>query len=557
MNLFLANPAGLWALFGIPAVLLIHLLRRKSREVTVSTLFLVERALPSSEGGRRLRHLRNSLPLWIQILAVIALAWLLSQPRWVDETSTQTVVAIFDESASMSAFRNATLEAAAGELRRSEPAAAKTQWIALGSDRSRLASAAHLADLLHDVREGWHPTLGTHGTDEVFRLARTLAGANGTVLFFTDHPAPADAAPAGVEWVASGEPIENAGFLGTSAEGSHWSALIKNFGRKPREVSWRVVGENSPWKSLSLEPDAVGEISGEFPASGQLTLELQPDGFTPDDRLPIIAPREKSLDISMSGEADFQPLFEQLLKLAGTPAATGAKPDLSLTVFDPLSPASSDQAAIVFVRDIDKTTKPLAGQIVAENDSLMDGLSWQGLIARDTLTAPFRDGDTALLWQGTRPMIFLHTAKNGPQLVFNFDVRLSNAQRLPAFALLIHRFLTQQRAAKVAYEARNVDAGQEIAVAGKGTLRAPSLPEFFAVKGADGTPLLDAAAQFADSRESDFRGAATWRSEISSANARRQANAVGSFLDPLWVTLLAGFMLWNWTLTGRPRQTRS
>jgi len=556
MNLFLANPWGLWALLGVPAVLLIHLLRRKSREVTVSTLFLVEQALPSSEGGRRLRHLRNSLPLWVQVFAVLALAWLLVQPRWINDTSTQTVVAVFDDSASMSAFRADTLSAAVRELRRCEPTAAKTQWIALRSDGSRLASGAQLTDTLRDITEGWHPALGSHDTDEAFRLARTLAGAQGTVLYFTDHAAPGDQAPAGVEWVASGEPVENAGFLGASVNGSHWTALVKNFGRQARDVQWRITGENPAWRTLPLAADSMGEVSGEFPKGGSLTLELADDAFALDNHLPLIAPREKRLEITAASNEDFHALFEQLLQLAGTTASSTAKPDITLATYDPLSPSFPATAALVFVHDPAPDSKPLAGPIVAENTPLMDGLSWQGLIARNTFTAPFTENDTALLWQGNRPMIFQRSSPGGPQLVFNFDVRSSNATRLPAFALLVHRFLAQQRADKVAYEAKNVDTSQTVAIAGYGSERAPAQPGFFSVNDKTGTPLFEGAAQFADSRESDFRDAATWRSPVSTANARRQANAVGDFLDPLWVTALAGLMLWSWTLTAVPKKTK-
>jgi len=129
MGFYFDNPLGLLALSGIAVVVLVHFLRRKSRQLTVSTLFLVQRALPSSEGGKRIRKFRNTLPFWVQILAVTALALLLAQPRWIDASSSQTVVAIFDSSASMSAFRKPTLDAAATELKRMESMAARTQWI--------------------------------------------------------------------------------------------------------------------------------------------------------------------------------------------------------------------------------------------------------------------------------------------------------------------------------------------------------------------------------------------------------------------------------------------
>src|SRR2546423_8253997 len=109
MNLIFANPLGLWALLGIPAILLIHFLQRESRRVTVSTLFLLEQLNPISAQGRRLERLRNSAPLWLQLLAVLLATWLLTQPRWVRKDSTQSIVVALDSSISMTVFRDPML----------------------------------------------------------------------------------------------------------------------------------------------------------------------------------------------------------------------------------------------------------------------------------------------------------------------------------------------------------------------------------------------------------------------------------------------------------------
>ncbi len=550
MNFFFANPWGLLALLGVPAVVAIHLLRRKSRRVMVSTLFLVERVLPSSEGGRRFRMLQNSLPLWVQIFAVIALAWLLARPRWIDAQSTQTVVAVFDASASMEAFRAETLLAAGRELGRLESASAQTQWIFLRSDAARLAAGPALSIVLAEVKKIWQPVLGTHDTTEAFRLARALAGEKGTVIYFTDRPPGPDEA-AGVSWVASGEVIENTGFLGAGVQDGQWNALLKNFGTQPREARWRIAGEEN-WHSASLAPGAMTEISGAWPASGdRLVLETEQDRFALDNRLPLLQPVPKGLTIHAANSEEFRPLFEQLLRIAepASPGAAGVS-DVSLEVYRPLAPQVQKDTALIFVEDLAKEQKPLSGLIIAENHPLMENLNWQGLMARDTFGMPFRESDRALLWQGSRPLIFLRTQDQSPQLVFNFDVRRSNALRLPAFALLTHRFFTSLRANKVAPESANVETRQQISVAGVGEVRAPAVPGFFAAKGADGTTLFEGAAHFADSRESDYHAASSGSNVQAAVQTVRQSHARGEFLNPLWAVVLAALMLWNWFLTG-------
>lgn len=552
MSFFFANPWGLLALLGIPAVVVIHLLRRKSRRVVVSTLFLLERVLPSSEGGRRLRLLQNSLPLWVQIFAVIALTWLLARPRWIDAQSTQTVVAVFDASASMEAFRDETLLAASRELDRVKSASAKTQWIFLRSDAARLAAGPELSAVLADLEKNWHPVLGTHDTTEAFRLARALAGQKGTVMYFTDHrPGPDEAA--GISWVACGDVIENTGFLGAGVQDGRWNALLKNFGTQTREARWRIAGQEQ-WQTVSLPPGGMTEISGGWPAdSNRLVLETEEDRFTLDNRLPLLQPVPKSLTVHAAESAEFRPLFEQLLRIAepASPGLAGAA-DVSLGIYSPLTPQAQKGAALIFVEDSAKEQKPLSGLIIAENHPLMENLNWQGLMVRDTFGMPFREGDTALLWQGSRPLIFLRTQDQAPQLVFNFDVRRSNALRLPAFALLAHRFFSTVRANKVAPESANVETRQQIPVAGVGEIRAPAVPGFFTANSADGTPLFDGAAHFADSRESEFLKASRGSDVNVAVETIRQSHARGEFLNPLWTVLLAGLMLWNWLLTGAP-----
>lgn len=546
---FLANPWGLLALLGLPAVLLIHLLRRQSRRVPVSTLFLIERALPSSEGGRRIRRLRNSLPLWVQLLAVCALAWLAAQPRWIDETSTQTVVTVLDASASMTAFRDRAKETARRELDRLNSASAKTQWIFLASNATRLASGTELPATLADAFSRWRPVLGTHDTAEAHRLARTLAGEKGAVVFITDRPP--ESVP-GVEWAACGEQLENAGFLGADASRRQWSALLKNFGPKTRDIRWRVAGAET-WQSQRLEAGAMTGIAGPWPeAQDRITLELEDDRFPLDNKLPLVKPVAKVLTIRPEDSENFRAVFEQLARIAEPSATTPDAADVSLVVSNAAGPGDPAGAALIFTEDTGGQKSSLAGLLVADNHPLMANLNWRGLIARDTTPIPPRDNDTVLLWQGERPLILLRREKGAPRLIFNFDIRHSNAARLPAFALLAHRFFSLVRTEKQAFEAANVETRQEITVAGAGSSPAPDVPGFFTVKTPSGETLFEGAAHFADARESDFLAAATDRSADATVEAIRQSHAQGDAFTPLWALLLAALMIWNWFLTGRP-----
>ena len=552
--LVLANPWGLLALTGLLAVVAIHLLRRRSRRVAVSTLFLVEQALPSSEGGKKLRRLRNSWPLWWQLLAIIALSLLLAQPRWQDLVPTQTVVVVLDSSASMSAIRDHALQETSRLLHQQAAQAEHTEWTVLGSDSARLGAGRDLASVLAQVGQSWQPILRTHDTREAFRLARSLAGAKGSVIFLTDHPAAEDKTQPQLQWVAVGQPIENVGFLGGTANEDRWQALVKNFGTTQRTTRWRVQGA-ADWHSASLTAGQMLTLEGGFPlGTDKVFLELEADQFPLDDSLPIIREKSKNLVVRESDDPAFRSLLDQVVSMA-EPFTVSGTPDVSLQVYDPLSPKAVPGAAVLFVADASKAQKPLTGLIVAESDPLMENLAWQGLIAHDNFVVPAQPGDEVLLWQGSRPLIFKRGGLNAPQLVFNFDVRQSNATRLPAFPLLLHRFFAQVRAGKVALEIRNVETGQALLVAGAGKQTAPELPGFFTVKDQTEQPLFEGAAQFSDPRESDFRQAASLAPPAAEGELTTQATLRGELIDPLLALVLLGFFLANWWATGRPARS--
>jgi hypothetical protein len=283
-----------------------------------------------------------------------------------------------------------------------------------------------------------------------------------------------------------------------------------------------------------------------------VALELEGDQFTLDDTLPIIRETIKPLTLRESDDQAFRPLLDHVLTMA-EPYSLSALPDVSLEVYSPLAPQPITGAALIFVNDASKSVKPLTGLIVAEADPLMENLAWQGLIAHDTFVVPPQPGDEVLLWQGSRPLIFRRGSPSAPQLVFNFDVRQSNATRLPAFPLLLHRFFAEIRAGKVASESRNVETSQTLKVAGAGKSLAPALPGFFAVKNATGeSTLFDGAAQFSDPRESDFRQAGRGTGQSPDSTSTAQATLRGQLIDPLLALVLLGFFLANWWATGRP-----
>jgi len=556
---------GAAALIGLPVILAIHFLQLPSRPRTVSTLFLLETVRPESAGGRRFRRLRQSVPLWLQLLAVCLIAWLLAGPRWLRPDASQTVVILLDSSVSMRAFREKLAASLPERLATLERATASTRWQLLESDpaAARLYAGSSREELQSALGR-WEPRLGTHDPDPALRRALALVREEqGVVLFVTDHPA---TVPPGVALWAIGEPIENSGFAGFTATAQGWEALVRHYGGQPRTLRWRIE-PGGEWEALTLKPGEVLTLRGPYPG-GRATLALDPaDRFPLDDRLPFVRPEPGRLRVRVSGEAAALPAnarwLEALLRsLPAMERVTQEPVHLTIAFYDPLLPRLPEGPAIILLHEPapPPEARLLRGPVIAERDPLLSGLSWDGLLTGEGFGIPATAQDRPLLWQGERRLIF----RRGRQLFIGFDPVQSNATRLPAFVVLLHRFVDSVRAATPLPETANFETHQplspaprhapprwSLAAEGAPPLetrfpRAPSQPGFFTL-GDHGEALLTGAAHFADLREADFRKAASADPLPEIAARQRERHSEADGLTPLWLLLLGGVLVANWS----------
>ena len=574
--IILANPLGLLALLGIPTILAIHFLQRKAREIPVSTLFLLDQTRREAASGRRFDRLIPSIPLWMQLLAVLLLAWFLSEPRYRKSGSVQRVAVVVDPSASMSVFKQKALDRLVGILPELQGPASEIQLTVLESapNRPRLYTGTSI-DALKSALESWQPHDGPVDPTRSLRLARSLVSREGIVLYLTDTPS--GPLPFQARLLAVGEAIENVGFTGvsfTTEEGALvWRALLKNHGTQAVDRTWSMQtssGSTEP-RPVHLNPGSLVTLQAAFPRDAKnVRIVLSSDQFPLDDVLPLVAPRPKTISLFTATSPAFAGLATKLLHALDTAETSrdAATADLSIASYNPLNPALPTRNAIVFVENEVRTGAWLKGGIVAEANPLMDGLNWQSLLVRETAELERRQTDTVMLWQDKRPLIFLRESNGTQQLLFNFDPGLSNAEKQPAFIVLLHRFAESVRTAKIAPLAANLETGEPLNLsaapgiplsiratdpAGKtidhaDIQTANALPGFLTIDQNEQT-LLTAAVHFGDPREADFSACAT-----STPEETRNAAAIERHTrpDPLWrswilVLLVALMISWKYT----------
>lgn len=578
------NPLGLLALLGIPVVLAIHFLQRKAKELPISTLFLLEHTRREAISGRRLERLIPSIPLWMQLLAILILAWFLSEPRYQRAGSVQRIAIVMDSSASMEVFKMDAVHRLEMMISKLQASASEVEIIALEAvpERPRIFAGSSIAELKKSLMT-WQPQDGPVDATQSLRLARSLVSQAGTVIHVTDTPTgplPFDALQLSV-----GEVIENVGFTGVSFANEEgrliWRALVRNYSPREVERSWTVhtdEGHSTP-RPIRIAPHAMMTLQGAFPdRSEHVRLTLSGDRFSMDDVMPLVAPINKPIAILDTVSTAYKQLSSKLVDTLESAQMTSdpSAADLTIACISPTSTSEPTGNAVLFAQSDDKGSEWLKGAIVAEKHSLMTGLNWQSLLTRESKSLTPSESDTILLWQDKRPLIFLRESANKRQLWFNFDPISSNAEKQPAFILLLHRFAESIRETKIASVSMNLETGQTLSIA-----QAPGIP--LVVKSVDptgapipmtgGNPsgsnpksqprpgfmtvtqgdqlLMKAAVHFGDSRESDFSNCASAQagSAISKASIARHTRP-----DPLWriwVLMLIAALLISWSFASK------
>ena len=495
MGIVFANPWGLVALAAVPLLIAIHSLRQRSRRVVTSTLFLLEHAGPLPTGGIRLARFRQALPFWMQLLASLALTWLLVEPRFIRADSRQTVAVVLDSSASMAAFRGPTIAALERVLQRLGAVAGHTDWHLLetGPRRPPLHAGDTLSGLLGALPQ-WQPTLGTHDFTAALAVAQALAPADrGAVILVTDRDI---AVPPGVARLSVGTPIDNTGFVGADVSAdaaapdassggpsTRWRAIVANRGQLPSRRRLTIL--TGPAAGLPTAPTPVpldidlapGEtktLTGAWPAGAErVLLELTPDRFPLDDGIALVRPVPRTVrvairagtpggellgrmlaaatDVEIVADADSADLVVEPFGTEGTGASVqiaAAAPDTDAD--------SAEEAGDAGQEEADKASPPPRpmrldpAPLSVEDHPLIRDLAWIGFLSGPAGPIEPADGDEPLVWKGARPLVLLRKriaerGTVGELLLINADLEASTASRTPALVVLLERFVERVR----------------------------------------------------------------------------------------------------------------
>lgn len=501
---FFQNPLGLAALLALPAILGLHLFRRRFRPAVISALFLWDTAATSTAAGRRREKLYRSPSLWLELCAALALAIALAGPRAACVGESEHLIAVLDDSASMNA-RPAS-EASFAERARSElrerlerlPRGSRVTIIKSGLRPRILVGPAALPDDAAAALESWSPAAPRHDEAPAVALALELAGggeerAHG-VVFVTDHYLP-ERLPETVEVVAVGRPLDNAAIAHVArarAEGERESvfASVVQRGVAALETTLALYAGDTALVSvpvriepgerrdfeLELPADESGGRPGEPWAGQVLELRLGADALATDNRAWVAPAPARTVALATtisddtarrlgvwSGEPEASRIDRWLDVVPGTTLAPA--PELAHIVLrSEQAPALASHSWSLTLAEIDgEDRRDWIGPFLTEKrHALLEGLTLDGIVwsaepGRELPGAPLVSaGREALL---TEVLSERSAARN---YLLNLDAQRSTLARSPDWPILLANLVELRRSELPGPERSNLAIGESL-----------------------------------------------------------------------------------------------
>ncbi|RDE09926.1 VWA domain-containing protein [Pelagibacterium lacus] len=477
------------------AGLIIALHMQQKRSVEVASLMLWRRLAPAQTAARqRWQRPPLSLPLLLQVAAMLALALALAQPLWNGANRIDHAIYVLDGSADMQAtgeegtrFAAALAHIAAMGRADAEAATGRFTLIRAGVVPDMVLARQTHGDDLDRVLETLAPDDGAADWAGAARLAAavirpgeatriTLVGAEGVPSALADLGPPVilDRIEAGVgrndlTLAVQLEPVDAAAGAWT-VTGAITTASAEAGNQMPLVLRFLPDGADTPidWARLTVaegrpRPGGEGEPAlRAFPFSHALTLpgagvliaEIEGEAPALDAvvRLPV-PPHERIIDVLYVGP-DIDPVWRRVIEsIEGAvvhPAAEVPSDSAryALAIVDGVAVGTAPATNTIWVgsahlADVETPAAVAAPDPVAwRTDHLLgEGMDWAALRIAEAYAVPAREDAVILLEAEHWPLVAAWTDPNGRQLRIAFAPGRSNWVDRASLPALINRFV--------------------------------------------------------------------------------------------------------------------
>ena len=485
-----AAPLGLLALLAIPAIVAIHLLRRRFPVRPIAGLFLWQAAHDVPDGGRRIDKLPWTTSLLLECLAALALALIVSGATLAPSASSEHLVVLLDDSVSMTAIdsggespRARVVARVRDEVKRIGPRGRIT-LVRSGERPALIAGPAAFGAEAESALAAWMPLARQHSLAAGLRLSRELAGDSGSLLILSDRQpdGTSERILPGEIWAAAGIPLANIGIVdahrsvNADTKQGALSLSVRNYSDAPAKRVLRLTtvghpfrGANDtevgrPFKGANGANDAevlarnvdlpagTSSISIPLPAATPpVRASLSDDALASDNAVVMVEPRPQIVAVddrlkdgrgkaalekaigALAGVIQGSPGHLAFLDSSGPPA-----PGVWQARFGrPAPPLASDGTPEDFIGPfvIEKRHPLLQGVTLG-------GVVWTGVfpLTPGAVHPLASGGDRALI--GT--LAPTATAAD-PTFLFNLDLERTNLIRSPDWPILISNLVEMRR----------------------------------------------------------------------------------------------------------------
>ncbi len=405
------NPWGLLLLAAIPAVLAIHLYRRRFKPLVVTGLFLYGAPSLAPAAGRRREHLRRRRSLLFEILAILAATWFLSDPHIAEHQQGVHHVYLLDRRTTLTAQGTdgvTSIERARQALRSQWQAAPNSdRWtlIASGEPPQLLCGPAATLTQAESALATWQADQPWHELDSGLALAVALAAGGTTTVISDREPA---GLPPSVGIQAYGEALPSAGLASV-----RW---LRDGGHE--RIAVQILAQGADAKRILVLRDATREylrqsvdlIAGQphvitvpVPPAWQdttLTAELiGADPYALDDSVALLRPEARLV----SWHAGELPESSRLAVARALQASDGAVSSDTTATYLVIGADPHPQAGQWSVRMRAGQAAPVLGPFLARrgeavlSDCEANGILWSGGATNADLAQAKDSGDVLLL----------------------------------------------------------------------------------------------------------------------------------------------------------------
>lgn len=534
-----ASPLALLWLLAVPAVVALHLFRRRLEERRVAALFLfpVERLVASA--GRTRTRLLHTPSLWLESLAALALALWLAGPSFAGAPARH-VVFVLDDSASMAAGGARAAAAAVRDAAADLSAGDRVTVLRTGVRPETLLGPAASPGEVGVALARWAPAQNRHDPLPALDLARGLAGGAGEVVFCTDGPPPPRCSDVTV--LAFGAPAPNCAIVGAQrvprASGEELRVKVIGTGGAAGAEIEVLAGERSLLRAPLVFTDGAVDFATPLPpGTGTVHLRLPGDALAIDDEAWLLPAPERRVSVCdlLPAEASAAMGMQRVFAALGGVHAVTDPRDAELVLAEAPGAVRPGQLEVVFVPDAKTAVERDAWRgpfAIDRAHAWLAGVQLQGVVwvaARRPLPGQ------VLVAANEQPLVCEEFLDAGRRLWLDVDPRTGNLVRSPDWPVLWSNVVESARAEAPGVEEPNALVGAEARY--RRSLRAGAADAEVALehpngtrtigRGArtvavvlaqpgvhrfvdrDGASLGEVAARFLDPEESDLRGLVT------------------------------------------------